>query len=665
MGVFDNIKNIFTTKKVETKQVSSNYAMVSNVNTSGQKYSYEDLVKEGYENNAIAFRCINEISQGAAGVRLKLFRGKLNVEDHPILDLLARPSPTKGYVELFESLYSFLLLSGNSYLIGTGVEGSEPKELYCLRPDRVKIIPGQTTLPEAYNYSINGKTINQYEVNQETGESPVKHFKLFHPKSDYLGLSPLVAAASNIDSHNLTNRHNVSLLQNGARPSGAVVFKPKDETGSTVQLSDTQRAQILADMESRFSGTGNAGRPMLLEGDFAFQQMGMSPKDMDFSVLKKMSAIDIALCFGVPAQLVGIPDAQTYNNMPEARLALYEETIIPILRRIQSDLNEWLTPQFGDDLRLEYDVDSIPAMAESRKRVFESVVSGVNSGILTRNEAREKLGYDPIKGGDALFISATMMPISLAGDSIGDDEDEKSLEITDDYPDEKAIADIDLRPTDSMAAEAKRGLAWRKEHNRGGTLVGVARANQLVNKENLSPSTVKRMFSFFSRHEVDKQGQGFSQGEDGYPSAGRIAWSLWGGDPGFSWSRKKVGQINRESEKLDNDYTVEETESQEDIEEKQLTAAVKEGLKNKVKDHNEKHGDKKGKKVNLRMLGAVFRRGIGAYRTNPGSVRPNVRSEEQWAYARVNAFLFAVRTGKFRSGQFDRDLLPSGHPLKT
>jgi hypothetical protein len=258
-----------------------------------------------------------------------------------------------------------------------------------------------------------------------------------------------------------------------------------------------------------------------------------------------------------------------------------------------------------------------------------------------------------------------MMPISLAGDSVGDDEDEKSLEITDDYPDEKAISDIDLRPTDSMAAEAKRGLAWRKEHNRGGTMVGVARANQLVNKENLSPSTVKRMFSFFSRHEVDKQGQGFSQGEDGYPSAGRIAWALWGGDPGFSWARKKVGQINRESEKLDNDYTEQETESQEDIEEKQLTAAVKEGLKNKVKDHNEKHGDKKGKRVTVRMLGAVFRRGIGAYRTNPQSVRPNVRSEEQWAYARVNAFLFAVRTGKFRSGQFDRDLLPSGHPLKT
>ena len=663
MAIFDNIKNFFKTTKDKKQLPSGNsMAMINSVNyAQGNKYSYDDLVKEGYENNAIAYRCINEISQGAAGVRLKLMRGKNTIEDHPILDLLDRPSPTKGYVELFESLYSFLLLSGNSYLISTGNDGSPPQEMYCLRPDRVKIIPGQMSLPLGYQYTVNGKVVTEYEVNQSTGASPVKHFKLFHPKHDHLGLSPLVSAATNLDSHNLTNRHNVALLQNGARPSGAVIFKPKDESGSSVQLSDSQRAQIISDMESRFSGSSNAGRPMLLEGDFTFQQMGLSPKDMDFSVLKKMSAIDIALCFGVPAQLVGIPDAQTYNNMPEARLALYEETIIPILRRIQSDLNEWLTPQFADDLKLEYDIDSIPAMAESRKRVFESVVQGVNAGILTRNEARAKLGIDPIKGGDTLFVPATFMPIDLMGQSI--DDDEKSLEITDDYPQDKAISDIDFTPTDGMASEAKKGLAWRKEFGRGGTIVGATRANQLIRKENLSPSTVKRMFSFFSRHEVDKQGQGFRPGEKGYPSNGRIAWALWGGDPGFSWSRKKATQIDNESK-------VEEVEKilvikDETEEEKQLTAAVREGLKKKVKEHNEKHGDKKGKRVTLRMLGAVFRRGIGAYRTNPGSVRPNVRSEEQWAYARVNAFLFAVRTGRFRSGEFDKDLLPSGHPKRS
>ena len=97
----------------------------------------------------------------------------------------------------------------------------------------------------------------------------------------------------------------------------------------------------------------------------------------------------------------------------------------------------------------------------------------------------------------------------------------------------------------------------------------------------------------------------------------------------------------------------------------ELSAKVKEGLKGKVKEHNDKHGDKKGKRVTQRMLEAVFRRGIGAYNTNPSSVRPSVSSPDQWAYARVNAFLFAVRSGRFRSGRFDRDLLPKDHPLSS
>lgn len=114
---------------------------------------------------------------------------------------------------------------------------------------------------------------------------------------------------------------------------------------------------------------------------------------------------------------------------------------------------------------------------------------------------------------------------------------------------DKAISDIDFKPTESMANEAQRGLDWRKEFGRGGTNVGSTRASQLIKRENLSPRTVKRMHSYFSRHEVDKKGEGFSPGEKGYPSAGRIAWALWGGDPGQSWARKKAGQIDREEGK--------------------------------------------------------------------------------------------------------------------
>jgi len=201
------------------------------------------------------------------------------------------------------------------------------------------------------------------------------------------------------------------------------------------------------------------------------------------------------------------------------------------------------------------------------------------------------------------------------------------------------------KPTDGMVEEAKRGLEWRREFGRGGTEVGIARARDISNGKNLSDDTAKRMFSFFSRHEVDKKAEGFRVGEEGYPSNGRIAWALWGGDAGFSWSRQIAERLDKEDRAPE------------------LTDAVKVGLAKKAKDHNDKVGDVASKRTSTRTLSAVFRRGIGAYKTNPQSVRPNVKSPEQWAYARVNSFLYVLRNGKYRSGKHDTDLLPKGHPM--
>jgi HK97 family phage major capsid protein len=201
-------------------------------------------------------------------------------------------------------------------------------------------------------------------------------------------------------------------------------------------------------------------------------------------------------------------------------------------------------------------------------------------------------------------------------------------------------------PTKGMKEDAQRALDWRKEFGRGGTRVGLARANQIVNGDNLSDSTIKRMYSFFSRHEVDKKAQGFRPGEKGFPSNGRIAWGLWGGDAGFSWSKKLVNQMKNEEERA-------------------LTGKALTMIKNKVKEHNDKVGDTKSKRTSVATLSKVYERGIGAYKSNPASVRPSVSSPEQWAAARVNSYLFVLRNGKFKGGKHDTDLLPSGHPLST
>ena len=649
MGLFDNIRNAFS--GAETKKVNSMVGYFG-VQDSSKSYKYQDLAKEGYQKNAIVYRCVNEIAKGASAVPFHIKAGDDVLEQHPLIDLLNRPNPLQSNSEFFNSLFGYLLLSGNAYVLKVGGLAGQPKELHLLRPDRIEIKAGSGYMPERYDYVINGKILTSYEVDQDTGMGDLKQIKLWNPLDDYHGLSPLAAAAVEVDQHNLASTHNISLLSNGARPSGAIIFKPKDDAGFTANLSDSQRQQLLTDLNQRFSGTSNAGRPMLLEGDFDWKEMGLSPKDMDFLNLKHMSSTDIALCFGVPSQLVGVPDAQTYANVAEARLALYEETIIPYLRKIESDINEWLVPQFNENIKFQYIVDEIPALSERRRRIYENITTAVSQGIMTRNEAREMIGLSPVDGADELLVAANLFPLgsnevpptdaSNEQDAADyEDEEEENEE------DEKALADLDLTPTDGMSEEAARGLAWRKKHNRGGTQVGATRANQLVRKERLSVDTVLRMHSFFSRHEVDKQAEGFSQGEDGYPSAGRIAWALWGGDAGQSWARKKRDQIEREREK------------------KKLTGAVKEGLKEKVKEHNEKYGDSKTKRVTLGMLEKVFNRGVGAYRTNPQSVRPSVRSPEQWAYARVNSFLYALRNGKFRGGKHDTDVFPEGHPLRS
>ena len=561
MAILDNIKNIFTTKPTEQK--NSNMMGYFGVGTEEAKiYKYQDLAKEGYLKNAIVYRCVNEISKGASAVPLLLKNGDEIVEQHPIIDLLNRPNPLQSYSEFFNSLFGYVLLSGNAYILKVGNELGAPKELHQLRPDRIVIKGNGNALPDRYEYMINGRVQNTYLVDQLNGYSEVKHVKLWNPLDDYYGLSPMSAAAVEVDQFNMSSKHNVNLLNNGARPSGAVIFKPQDDAGFAVNLTESQRQQLLTDLNNRFSGAGNAGRPMLLEGDFDWKEMGLTPKDMDFHRLKNMAATDIALCFGVPSQLVGVPDAQTYANVSEARLALYEETIIPHLRKIESDLNEWLIPLYDDRLSLQFDIDSIPALSERRRKTYENVTSAVREGIMTRNEARESIGLSPIEGADGLYISANLFPLTdddvpevdnpINEEDLQDYEeedkgmDEEIANLLDNEVKKKAVSDINTVPTDAMATEAQRGLNWRREFKRGGTSIGVSRANQLVNKENLSPDTVKRMYSYFSRHEVDKQGKGFKKGSEGYPSAGRIAWALWGGDAGFGWSRKVRNQIQNE-----------------------------------------------------------------------------------------------------------------------
>ena len=412
----------------ERKQLLPQNAAGASIFSVGSGYDrtadFHKLAQEGYVWNPIGYKCIREIANSAAQIEFKVFRGEEEVmNDHPLVRLLARPNPMQAGVDFFQSLYSYLIMDGNAYAVKNMVN-NRPMELSLLRPDRINIETNKTAVPICYEYSIDGQIVAKYDVDPITGMSMLKHFKRWHPLDDYKGLSPILPAAAEIDQFNKIAQHNLALLDNGAKPTGMLVYKPTDPTGQPARLNDDQRTAIKADLNDVMTGATNAGKPIFLEGEFTWQDLGMSPRDMDFLAQKNMAARMIALCLGVPSQLVGIPDAQTYSNMGEARLALYEETVFPLALRVLSDLNEWLVPAFMEqDLRIEYNFDTIPAVAERTRRIYETASTAVREGIITRNEARAMIGLGEVDGGDEILIGAQLFPLSSVADQEPDASD--------------------------------------------------------------------------------------------------------------------------------------------------------------------------------------------------------------------------------------------------
>lgn len=262
--------DFFKSKEKVAEKKEAPKVVINKLTAVSEKHNrkYRDYAREGYQENAIVHRCIQLIANSASAVKLCLYSGDQKLDNHELLSLLARPNPLQSGVEFFVSLYSYLMISGNTYLQRDTETARAPTEMYLLRPDRMRVRNGETVIPEAYEYVIDGVVVKTYPVDQLTASGQVKHIKLWNPLDDSYGLSPILASAYNIDQHNMAALHNVSLLKNGCTPSGMLKFQPTDETGASASLTDEQRARLLEDLEFRFQGSNNSGRPMLLEGNF-------------------------------------------------------------------------------------------------------------------------------------------------------------------------------------------------------------------------------------------------------------------------------------------------------------------------------------------------------------------------------------------------------------
>ncbi len=355
--------------------------------------NYTKFADEAYVKNVIAHKCISLVSKLLASVDWKLYEqtetDKTFLKKHPILDILNYPNPHTNGSLLFESIISYKLISGNSFVLAVTDGNGTPKELYTLRPDRVSISTDKNGYVNNYIYNAGSKEI-KYPVDRITGKSVILHYKNFNPLNDHFGLSPIEAAAYSIDQHNAAAKWNQALLQNGAKPSGALIVKSASD-GGMGSLSEEQFLRIKNQIEDQYSGYNNAGRPMLLEGGLDWKEMSISPKDMDFLESKSMAAREIALAFGVPPQLLGIPGDNTYSNFAEAKLALWEHTIMPMMDDLCDALNRWLVPMFkkSENLFVTYDAENISALTPRREAFWTRIN---NANFLSDEEKRELVG---------------------------------------------------------------------------------------------------------------------------------------------------------------------------------------------------------------------------------------------------------------------------------
>ncbi|GAA6207827.1 phage portal protein [Cognatishimia sp. WU-CL00825] len=350
------------------------------------------LTRTGFAANPVGFRCVKLIAEAAAAVPLVLQDRVQRFEDHPVLALLKRPNGAQGKAELLEALYAQLLLSGDGYLEAVGgapEAGGLPLELHVLRSDRMRVVPGEDGWPVAYDYAVGAKK-HRFDVRQDR---VICHIRNVNPQDDHYGFSPMQAAAMAIDVHNAASSWSKALLDNAARPSGAIVYKGAEGQGS---LSHDQYDRLVSEMEMHHQGARNAGRPMLLEGGLDWKPMGFSPSDMEFQKTKEAAAREIALAFGVPPMLLGIPGDATYANYQEAHRAFFRLTVLPLVTRVMAAVSDWLCGFSGDPLVFAPDLDQVPALSAERDAQWRRVES---AGFLTPAEKRHLLGLPPLKGG--------------------------------------------------------------------------------------------------------------------------------------------------------------------------------------------------------------------------------------------------------------------------
>lgn len=401
-----NIKDFFSGKWF-VKQVSVPFVSYFQQRFQGLLGSAKERkYLEEYRN--WVFACIQARAEEVGNINLRLLRqtknGDEEVFDHEALALLFQVNPTMTKADLFMGTQAYLDLDGNAFwfLARDNKGKGKIKEIWLLRPDKVSIQTSKENplTVEGYIYhQPDGKKV-PFEPNQ------ILHFKNFNPRADlpfpHRGLSIVEAASWSIDTDNEARQWNFSFFKNSARPDGVLVKKTPGA------LSEPEYKRVRKMWEQEHQGSQNAYRPAILSGGIEWQEVQKSQKDMDFVEQRRFSRDEILALFRVPKTAIGIVEDVNRANAEATNFIFALRTIKPLMQKIVDTINEFLIPEFGEDLFLDYD-SPVP---EDRAQIVSEYLNGIDKW-LTRNDIRRKEGLPPSRDGDRIFGTLATIPIDV------------------------------------------------------------------------------------------------------------------------------------------------------------------------------------------------------------------------------------------------------------
>lgn len=345
-------------------------------------------VEEGYQLNPIIYRAVNEIADAIASLHFELKSGEDYVEEHPVLTLLDRPNPMMGRSEFIRALFIDYLTTGEM-ACAQPIGQSQPAELWPVMSADIEVKPGRGGIPSAYVHKRGGSETVFPVKGLVNPRADMFFWRMFNPTDYWRGQSPLMAGGIAADTHNAGAQWNYSLLKNNAKPSGVITFKE----GIQVEATTVQR--IKEWFKKAFQGAENVGEIPILTGGAEWSQTSMNPTEMDHQTTMKEMAKLVSGVYRIPLPLID-NDATTFNNMEMAKEKFYLDTVLPLAKDFLNSFGSWLLPAFGPDLELVVDMDDIPALEAVRDRKFNRVLKALNAGLITMDEARDEIGYDPL-----------------------------------------------------------------------------------------------------------------------------------------------------------------------------------------------------------------------------------------------------------------------------